>query len=626
MEKMRMETEDITSANIEIIGRFFPNCISRKTDASGCTEEFVNFEMLKQMLSKEVLDTDDAYEFSWVGKKEAIVEAHKPIRKTLRPCVEKSVDWDTTENIYISGDNLEALKLLQESYLGCVKTIFIDPPYNTGNDFLYADNFRYGVEEYDEITGSHSDSGERLYRNTDSNGRFHSDWCSMMYSRLLLARNLLAENGSFFIAIDDNEQATLKQMCDEVFGVRNFIASIIWEKSDSPRMDSKMVSSKHDYILVYAKNVSYVTFNWLKNDEVPEHYNRIDEKGRRYYTKPLRAMGKADGRSDRPSLYFALIAPDGTEVYPIKTDGTDGRWRWGKEKVSESTDRIEWVNGRNGWVPYYKIYADNASSVPAETIWYHKDVGSNRTAVAQIKELFDSSKVFDTPKPIGLIKRILELTSDEDDIIMDFFSGSATTAHATMLKNLEDGLKRKFIMVQLDEECDPESDAFKAGYRNICEIGMDRIRRAGQKIKKDNPSCSVDTGFRAFVIDDGNMQDVYYAASAYSQDLVSMMESNIKPDRTDLDLLFGVLLDWGIPLSMSYSSEIINGYTVHNYNDGDLLACFDEDITDDAIKAMAKKKPLRAVFRDSCFNGSPAKINVGEIFKLMAPDTTVKVI
>lgn len=625
-EKMRMESVDLTAQNIETIGEIFPNCITEKMDAGGVIHKAVNFDLLRQLLGDDATRNDEAYTFTWVGKTEAILEANKPIRKTLRPSIKDSVNWNDTENLYIEGDNLDVLKLLQESYMGKIKLIFIDPPYNTGNDFLYADDFRIDQDEYDDEIGLYDEYDNRLFRNTDSNGRFHSDWCSMIYSRLLLARNLLNDEGSIFIAIDDNEQATLKAICDEVYGSSNFVACVIWEKADSPRMDSKLFSTKHDYILVYAKNINSVCMKWLQTDTVADHYNKTDENGRKYYTKPLRAMGKADGRSDRPSLYFPMIAPDGTEVFPVKTDGTDGRWRWGKEKVEKCGDLIEWVNGRNGWTPYYKIYADESNSVPAETIWYNKDVGSNRTAVAQIKDLFNSSKVFDTPKPVGLIQRILKMTTDQDDIVMDFFSGSATTAHATMLTNAEDGQNRRFIMVQLAEPCDEESDAYKAGFKNICEIGKERIRRSAKRLEEDNPKCNSDFGFRVFRLDDSNMNDVYYAAGDYTQDMLSMMETNVKDGRTDLDLLFGCLLEWGLPLSMPYKSEQIDGCTVHTYNDGDLIACFDESIPDSVIKTVAKRQPLRAVFRDGSFKDSPSKINVGEIFKMLAPDTRVKVI
>lgn len=626
MKRMQLESVNMTVQNIEKIGEIFPNCITETIGEDGTPRKAINFELLKQMLSRDVTEGGEAYEFTWAGKKAAIVEANKPIRKTLRPCIEESVDWNDTQNLYIEGDNLEVLKLLQESYMKNVKLIFIDPPYNTGNDFLYADDFRMDQDEYDDEMGLFDEDDNRLFRNTDSNGRFHSDWCSMIYSRLLLARNLLCDEGSIFIAIDDNEQASLKAICDEVFGSTNFVACIIWEKADSPRMDSKLFSTKHDYILVYAKNISSVCIKWLETDTVADHYNRTDKNGRRYYTKPLRAMGKADGRTDRPSLYFPIIAPDGTEVFPIKTDGTDGRWRWGKEKVEQCQNLIEWVNGRNGWVPYYRIYADNSNSVPAETIWYNKDVGSNRTAVAQIKELFDNSKVFDTPKPIGLIQRILKMTTEKNDIVMDFFSGSATTAHATMMTNIEDNMERRFIMIQLSEPCDEGSDAFKAGFKNICEIGEERIRKAAKQIKKEYSECKVDLGFRVFRLDDSNMNDVYYSAREYSQNMLSMLETNVKSDRNDIDLLFGCLLEWGLPLSMPYASEQIDGCTIHTYNDGDLIACFDESISDSAIKEVAKRQPLRAVFRDGSFKDSPAKINVGEMFKMLAPDTRVKVI
>lgn len=628
MDKLKMHSPDLTSQNIDKIGALFPNCITETVDENGKPKKAINFELLRQMLSGDVLEGDEAYEFTWVGKKAAIVEANKPIRKTLRPCREESVDWDNTENLYIEGDNLEVLKLLQESYLGKVKMIYIDPPYNTGNDFIYRDDFAVSADDYAEESGQLDEDGNRLFKNTDSNGRFHSDWCSMIYSRLMLARNLLSDDGVIFISIDDGEQANLKEICDEVFGTENFIANIIWEKADSPRMDAKSFSTKHDYILLYGKSFSDDIIVKDKMIDIPDHYDKTDENGNRYYLKPLRYMGNADKREDRPNLYFPIKTPDGIEVFPIRADGSDGRWRWSKEKVEECYDKLVFINGRNGITVNTKIYADTENEVPIETIWYNNKVGSNRTAMAIIKKLFIDSKPFDTPKPIELIKRMLSIINSKDSIIMDFFSGSATTAHAVMQLNAEDGGHRKFIMVQLPEATDEKSEAHKAGYKNICEIGKERIRRAGAKIKSENPMTTqnLDTGFRVLKLDDTNMTDVYYSADAYSQTMLSGLESNIKEDRTDLDLLFGCLLDWGLPLSLPYTSEMMDGCTVHTYNDGDLIACFDENIPESVIKSIAKKQPLRAVFRDNSFADSPSKINVGEIFKLLAPDTRVKVI
>ncbi len=630
MNKPKFETPDMTQKNIDKISQMFPNCITETKDENGKLKKAVNFELLQQMLSEEIADKDEAYEFTWVGKKAAIVEANKPIRKTLRPCKEESVNWDTTENLYIEGDNLEVLKLLQESYLGKVKMIYIDPPYNTGNDFVYPDSFIMDNEEYNEGTGYFDNDGNVNFsrENTTSAGKYHSDWCSMMYSRLLLARNLLSDEGVIFISIDDNEHENLKKICDEVFGSENLLTNIIWEKADSPRMDAKTFSSKHDFILLYSKDCKCVEIQKRIINEIPSHYDKTDQAGKKYYLKPLRYMGNADAREDRPNLYYPLIAPDGTEVYPIRTDGTDGRWRWSKEKYSECKNRVDFIKGRNGWSVYTRIYAENNTEIPNETIWYNTDVGSNRTAMAALKEIFGGEKPFPTPKPIELIEKMLNVIDTKNSIILDFFTGSGTTAHAVLKKNANDKLNRKFIMVQLPETTDEKSEAYKAGYKNICEIGKERIRRAGKKIKEENPDTTkdLDIGFRVLKVADSNMKDVYYSASEYDQSKLDMFESNIKEDRNDLDLLFGCLLDWGLPLSLPYTSETIDKFTVHTYNEGDLVACFNEDVSEDVVKEIARKKPLRAVFRDSSFSNSASKINVFEIFKMISPETSVKVI
>ena len=669
MDKLRMESPDMTAQNIDRIAALFPNCITEMLDEERSTPEkkvykrAVNFELLKQMLSPDVVDGDEAYEFTWVGKKAAIVEANKPIRKTLRPCVAESKDWDTTENLYIEGDNLEVLKLLQESYLGKVKMIYIDPPYNTGNDFIYADDFMRSQEEENEQMGMYDEDENRLFKNTDTNGRFHSDWCSMIYSRLMLAKNLLTDDGVIFISIDDNEQENLKKICDEVFGAMNFLTCVTRATGTPTGGGFDGLVNEVDYMLIYSKNIQQTLINGLPmSEEDTKIYDRVDDRGR-YLIRPLRRTGGEDRKEDRPTMFFPLTAPDGIEVYPIGPTGYDSRWICSPETAKKlaADGMLEWKQtqrqGKTVWQVYQKFYLENRTKAPGN-LW--NDIEGNKKATRDVRGIFDSQKVFDFPKPIGFIKKILRIGSDKDSIVLDFFSGSATTAHAVMQLNAEDGGHRKFIMVQLPEKCDEASEAYKAGYKNICEIGKERIRRAGDKIKqallndgiairkmteykatqgnlegfsygewmeapeviqaKEKMASSLDVGFRVLKLDDTNMKDVYYAPDDYDQGMLAGLESNIKDDRTDLDLLFGCLIDWGLPLSLPYKSEKIDGCTVHTYNDGDLIACFDANIPESVVKEIAQRRPLRAVFRDSVFASSPEKINVFEIFKLYMPE------
>lgn len=612
MDKMRMESVDITDQNIEKIGALFPNVIAEAKDENGKLTKAINFELLKQELSKEIIDGDEAYEFTWVGKKAAIVEANKPIRKTLRPCKEESVNWDTTENLYIEGDNLEVLKLLQESYLGKVKMIYIDPPYNTGNDFIYDDNFAQSQEEFDEDSGAVDENGDRMFKNTDSNGRFHSDWCSMMYSRLSLARNLLSDDGVIFISIDDHEQENLKKICDEVFGVDNFIANIAWRRFNS-QANIGAFSKVKDNIIFYCKKSSEVKIGKLPLSETAKkEYQYRDEHGI-YARRPC-----ID--SVRGHYVFDYKTPNGTILHD--------HWMM-KEKdflEAEAQGLIHWP--ANGGNPMRKMYLiDAMKNGQISNDFWGSEFGNNRNATEEIKNMFDGVRMFDFPKPSKLIRNLLNIGAvSNSDIVLDFFSGSATTAHAVMQLNAEDGGNRKFIMVQLPEKCDEKSEAYKAGYKNICEIGKERIRCAAKKIHEEHPEAKFDDGFRVLKVDESNMTDVYYSPNSYNQNMLTQLESNIKPDRTDLDLLFGCLTEWGLPLSMPYTSENIGDCTVHTYNDGDLIACFNENISESVIKEIAKRKPLRAVFRDSSFKGSPEKINVGETFKLLSPDTRVKII
>ena len=667
MDKLRMESPDLVQGNVEKIAALFPNCVTEGPDGHGGLKKAVDFDKLRQMLSGDVLEGDEAYEFTWVGKKAAMVEANKPTRQTLRPCPEESKNWDTTENLYIEGDNLQVLKLLQESYLGKVKMIYIDPPYNTGHDFIYNDHFKMDKDEYEQQTSMFDEDGNRNFtENTDANPRFHSDWCSMMYSRLMLARNLLTEDGVIFISIDDNESENVQNICNEVFGEENFIANLIWKSKSGGANDSKFFAVDHEYVFVYAKIADRVFLNLDKEATVTTSYNRRDERGEY-------ALDRLDKQSIRYSkaLDFEIKGPDGTSYFPKHKDPQhpNATWRWSKEHVKNNYNELVFENG----CVYTKNY--KKSGAIARSLLIDERFGRTRTGKTDCYSLFNRD-YFSNPKPYKLIRYLCMIATNPESVVLDFFSGSATTAHAVMQLNAEDGGHRKFIMVQLPEACDEKSEAYKAGYKTICDIGKERIRRAGAKIQKSlqenggnirhlaqnqNPPTStytspdgqmqfdvptipprwskadesddnqkmadaLDTGFRVFKLADSNMQDVYFAPNDYNQDMLSMMESNIKPDRTALDLLFGCLLEWGLPLSMPYRSETIDGCTVHTYNDGDLIACFDENIPRSVVEAIARRQPLRAVFRDAGFTTSPEKINLTEIFKLLAPDTRIKVI
>lgn len=636
MRKPKFETPDLTSENIEKIAALFPNCITEMLDEERSTPEkkvykrAVNFEMLKQMLSPDVVDGDEAYEFTWVGKKAAIVEANKPIRKTLRPCVAESKDWDTTENLYIEGDNLEVLKLLQESYLGKVKMIYIDPPYNTGNDFIYADDFKMESEEWKVESGEWSEEGDRLFKNTDTNGRFHSDWCSMIYSRLLLARNLLSDDGFIAISIGEEESYNLRKISNEVFGdanFRNILAVRRYDKNLNLQFAKNGLATMNvglEYILIYSKNPA--------TKMVAIYKASSDERSQSGYWKGFW------NNADRPTMRYDVLG-----VTPA-----DGQWKWKKEVADEAVaNYIEYEKSYSSRMTLEEYWLATGKSkrfirrkpggtgknlgvehwvAPADGILRNSnwsDLLVSKPAGMDIK--------FDSPKNTDVLKELVKLFGVRGkDIVCDFFSGSATTAHAVMQLNAEDGGHRKFIMVQLPEPCDEASEAYKAGYKNICEIGKERIRRAGEKILKEqlannnstlnSPNSKLDIGFRVLKLDSTNMKDVYYAPCDYDQDFLHQLESNIKDDRTDLDLLFGCLIEWGLPLSLPYKSEQLGGCTVHTYNDGDLIACFDTNIPESVVKEIAKRKPLRAVFRDSGFASSPEKINMFEIFKLYMPE------
>ena len=640
MEKMRMESINLTEQNIDKIGAMFPNVITEARDENGNMKRAVNFSLLKQILSDDVVDGDEAYEFTWVGKKTSIMEAGKTIRKTLRPYKEESKDWDTTGNLYIEGDNLDALKLLQESYLGAVKMIYIDPPYNTGNDFIYRDKFKASIDEFDEAAGVYDENDNRLFLNSESNGRFHSDWCSMMYSRLQLARNLLSEDGVMFISIDDNEVENLKKICNEIFGEDNATVPLLWLL---PRgINAGLVARAHEYILCYAKNINEIrSFKRLSNEleySIERCNKKVDSRhpmstidfpaGIRYEGTDKVITGTIEG-SERIEIVGEMIFKNGKLDKPVTLNaGWTMRnlitsWISGNEVCDSKGQKInEFFFKDNG-----KLYSKkeiNTLSIKSVL----KDIPDTQKARKEMEELFGSQDIFPYPKTKELIRNLVKLSTNSDSIILDFFSGSGTTGHAVMQTNAEDNGKRKFIMVQLNEDCPSDSEAFNSGYSNICEIGKERIRRAGEKIKEDSGLIAqdLDIGFRVLKLDSTNMKDVYYSADEYSQGMLSGLESNIKEDRTDMDLLLGCLIEWGLPLSLPHASEEIDGVLVHTINDDDLIACFAQNISEVVVKEIAKRQPLRAVFRDNSFANSPEKINVEEIFKLMAPNTSVKVL
>ena len=636
MDKMKFETPNLTAVNVTKIAELFPGVV---------TEGKVNIDLLRSMLGDEVYG-DEAYEFTWVGKRAAIAEAGRPIRKTLRPCVEESKDWDTTENLYIEGDNLDVLKLLQESYLGKVKMIYIDPPYNTGHDFIYNDNFRSDNDEYNEQVEMFDEIGNKQFReNTISNPRMHSDWCSMMYSRLVLARNILADDGLIFISIDDNEVENLKKICNEVFGSCNFVAQMNIITGANQAGEGVFIQKNVEYCLIYAKNI--VALKMYRVDKVAETYRNLNDAPTPLSTRtdmgytiyynpntkdivPLKDYDKNKIHLNKVELVYSdnvdLLTKGYVPIRPGMRNGYLHRWRWGLETLLERKNEVV-ILEKNG--TYTANFIQGGFNPP-------KNYQNFSVGTIEIKNLFNGNAVFDYSKGCSFLKYLISISSTDKDIILDFFSGSATTAHAVMQLNAQDGGNRKFIMVQLPEVCAEGTEAAKAGYKNICEIGKERIRRAGEKIKTEAglTAQNLDVGFRVLKLDDTNMNDVYYAAGDYTQELLLQMESNIKPDRTDMDLLYGCLLDRGLPLSMPHSHEEIDGFTVHTYNDGDLIACFEEKISEKAIREIAgrcgadKRKGLatRAVFRDSGFISSPEKINVFEIFELLAPNTNVRVI
>lgn len=611
--KLELNSVDGTQLNLEALYQIAPSCFTEvKDDKTGELRHVVNFKTLRQLLGDNAVeDADEMYQFTWPGKQEARREAARPTTKTLRPVVEDSVDWDNTQNLYIEGDNLEVLKLLQKSYMGKVKMIYIDPPYNTGNDFVYDDDFAVSQHEHDLATGDVDELGLRYRKNTDTNGKFHSDWCSMMYSRLMVARSLLTEDGVIFISIDDNEQRNLKNICDEIFGSSNFIAQLIWERAYSPKNDAKYISNSHDYVLMYALDLEKFTIGRLpRTEEANARYSNPDNDPR--------GVWKASDMSVKTytsSCDYKITTPSGKIVEPPA-----GRcWRLSAKAFAERLqDNRIWFGPNGDSTPSIKRFLSELKyeGMAPTSILFYKEVGHSQEGAKEVVSLFGNKGVFDGPKPVRLLERLIILANlKSDSIVLDFFSGSATTAHALMKMNSNKNFQCKFILVQLPEEVNDTKK--EQEYKNICEIGKERIRRAGKKIKEESPltTQNLDTGFRVFRLADSNFEEVKKAPAEYDQAQLDLFLNNVKSDRTDLDLLFGAMLSWGVQLSLPMTSEEVDGKMIYSVNDGDHVACFADDITENIVKAMADKQPLRVLFRDSCFARDDAKINVFETLK-----------
>lgn len=640
MEHLNMQSMDKVAANVAKIMELFPNCVTERINAEGKPEHAIDFDMLRQELSDHVVDgLQERYQFTWPEKRRAILAANAPINKTLRPCREESVDFDNTENLYIEGDNLEVLKLLQETYLGKVKMIYIDPPYNTGRDFVYNDNFRQSAQEYIVNSGQLDSEGNRLEINSSSEGRYHTNWLNMMYPRLKLAKDLLSDDGVIFISIDENEVRNLMEICNEIFGENNLVADIPWQSRASIQNDTDF-SINHEYIIVYAKIRRTVNRRlkesnykeWIKRDSFVCKPLPLDKSNFDNPDNDPRGLWKADpfdAPNIRPNLTYEIINPNtGVKHLPPR-----GRcWRTDAFKFANALKDNRIVFGSNGnGRPQLKVFYDEKKLFGSiDNSWFSADrVGTTTNGTKELIKIFDGIKAFDTPKPVSILSKLLYLANlDTDSLILDFFSGSATTAHAVMQLNAEDGGKRKFIMVQLQEECAENSEAYKAGYKNICEIGKERIRRAGKKIKEENPLTTqdLDIGFRVLKCDSSNMEDVYFTPKEYMDKQQSLFVDNIKKDRSDEDLLFDAMLKLDTPLSSKIERLTIAGKTVYNVAQGHLMACFDQDVTDEVITAIAKEMPSYFVMRDSSQADDSVAINFEQIFNTYSPLTVRRVL
>lgn len=633
MDKLKMQTANKADENFKKLAALFPNAVTETINENGEVVRAIDKDVLMQEISCTVVDgKEERYQFTWPDKKKSVLLANAPINKTLRPCREESVDFDTTENLYIEGDNLEVLKLLQETYLGKVKMIYIDPPYNTGNDFVYEDDFAQSADEYLANSGQYDEDGNRMVQNTESNGRFHTDWLNMIYPRLRLTKDLLSEQGVLVISIDDNEIENMRKCCDDIFGEENLVNCFIWNCSTAGGIRPKFASKTHEYILVYAKNKNAMDMIYapLSSDAI-KMYTQKDEKGL-YRDKDFVFKNKSTNNNQK----YGIECPDGEVVYP-----KDGYiYRFIRPKFDEAlqenmvtfkktnTGPLVTADGKQAhWNIYIRKYLGEAMGAPSTLI--PKEMMSIYNVGTQcVQDLFDGVRVFENVKPVDVITYLVNMLSSTGDTILDFFSGSATTAHAVMQLNAEDGGHRKFIMVQLPEKTDEKSEAYKAGYKTICEIGKERIRRAGKKIKEDNPltAQNLDIGFRVLKCDTTNMKDVYYNPADYKFSMLSAFEDNIKEDRTPEDLLFQVMLDLGVLLSSKIEETTIAGKKVFNVEDNYLIACFDSNVTDETIKAIAMQKPYYFVMRDSSMANDSVATNFDQIFATYSPDTVRKVL
>ena len=640
MEHLNMQSMDKVAANVAKIRELFPNCVTERINKEGKLEHAIDFDMLKQELSDHVVDgLQERYQFTWPDKRKAILAANAPINKTLRPCREESVDFDNTENLYIEGDNLEVLKLLQETYLGKVKMIYIDPPYNTGNDFVYEDDFKQSAEEYIDNSGQLDEEGNRIVANTETNGRFHTDWLNMIYPRLKITKDILDNDGIIFISINDKEQENLKKICDEIFGNSNFIACIPRKTGagNAAARGNAILRKPFDYILLYKKSDSCI----LRRKLVGQYEYKYSDDYGAYRLGQYQATGSDATRDARPSLYYPIYVDKNGKlstvhkedavktILPKKIKGEDGRWMWKPDKFNQDNNKYIYYDGER---LYRKIYYDESkeqNKYQVEQAWLDGSIYQNAAGTKELGAIMNSENaIFSNPKPVDLIKWCVNLHFKNDVTVLDFFSGSATTAHAVMQLNAEDGGKRKFIMVQLPEVCDENSEAYKAGYKNICEIGKERIRRAGKKIKEDNPLTTqeLDIGFRVLKCDSSNMEDVYFTPKEYMDKQQNLFVDNIKADRSDEDLLFDAMLKLDTPLSSKIERVTIAGKTVYNVAQGHLMACFDKDVTDEVITAIAKEMPSYFVMRDSSQADDSVAINFEQIFNTYSPQTVRRVL
>ena len=654
MDKLKMQTTNIVDENIKRIGELFPNCLTERLNEEGKPEVAIDFDQLRQELSKDIVEgPEERYQFTWPDKRNAIRLANAPTTDTLRPCREESVNFDNTQNLYIEGDNLQVLKLLRENYLGKVKMIYIDPPYNTGNDFVYNDDFAQDAGDYIHNSGQEDEEGNRLVANTESNGRFHTDWLNMIYPRLKVAKDLLSNEGVIFISIDNNEVKNAIALCNDIFAEKNCLGVIANINNPKGRSDDKYVATAHEYVLVYARDIEKVLWYGFEptDENILRRYNKSDSNGKKYREIDLRKTGENDLREDRPNLFYYFHydqstgdfypSQDGSGrenyivIRPLREDGKEGNWRWGMTTALTQIDQLipKFMPTRKVWGVMQKDYLEGRSLVKPTSAWTFKDVNSERGTEDFISLGFDK-RIFPKPKPIGTIKRSIILASKTDDFILDFFSGSATTAHAVMQLNAEDGGNRKFIMVQLPEATDEKSEAYKAGYKNICEIGKERIRRAGKKILEEQKTKQgnlfsgdqkpLDVGFRVLKLDSSNMTDVYYTPEEFNEQM--LFENNIKGDRTDEDLLFQTMIDLGIELSAKIERTEIAGKTVWNVSDGYLLACFDEEVNETTITEIAKQHPYYFVMRDSSLANDQVADNFEQIFEHYSKDTIRKIL